>query len=152
MERDGPGARLLLTDLQVLFLLLNEARHRTLGRVFGSSREESNLVTWVLLGMVLVSTHAKVQTLKEPPSREALTNLGLATAVAGELLGELAGPAANDTPLFGELMLLAALGTLARPAVRAVRDWHPVHRGMVHFHHRYGHLLPTRRARLSAGP
>ena len=49
MSADFGAGRLLLADSRLTFAVLNDARYRTLNGVFGVSREQANLLTFVLL-------------------------------------------------------------------------------------------------------
>src|SRR3954447_9002962 len=46
----GPG-RLIFGDATIVFLLLNEVRHRVMARLFGVSRKDSNIVTAVAVAV-----------------------------------------------------------------------------------------------------
>ncbi len=134
------GTRLLRTDIRMACMLLNEARHRTIQGVFGVSRDQSNLVTLIALGVLAQGTHHHaVRVLKAPGPRPADAVLG--TAVLKELVHGIAGPDSKDTPLIGTLVAIAVLGRLSRPvfedSFRAIRA--SARRTRAIFGQRYGH-------------
>jgi len=113
----GSG-HLFLADSRLAMALLNYARHRALHRVFGVSREQSNLLTFVL---ALVAADAAY----EGARRAARTPLGLNSAHAvmgGYALRHTAlgitGPSGKDVPALGTLMSIAIVGGLAAPGLR----------------------------------
>src|SRR5579884_3525336 len=55
----GGGARLLLSDVSTARVLLNEARYRTIERLFGVPRENAGLLTLVALGTLAAGVRAK---------------------------------------------------------------------------------------------
>jgi hypothetical protein len=137
------GARLLITDLRVAYLLANEARYRALERVFGISRDQANFVTFALLLLTAETVSDKVERALHGIGGPTRADAALGTALANEVLGEIAGRPARDTPMFGALVALALVGGLSVPAVR--RSMHGVsaasHHTLVAFRHRYGYLV-----------
>ncbi len=137
------GAGLLLTDFRVAYLLANEARYRALERMFGVSRGQANLLTFVLLVLAANAAGEKVEGalhgLRGPTRADAL----LGTVAAKELLAEVAGRPARDTPMFGALVALALAGGLSVPTVR--RSMQEVssnsRRMLAVFRNRYGYLI-----------
>jgi hypothetical protein len=143
IRADEQGATLLLSDLRVAYLLLNEARYRTLERVLGVSREQANAVTLIALLMLAESTRGRAEQLRavQPPSR---TDALLGAAALREGVYGIAGTTADQTRMFGVLIALAVMGRLSLPAIR--HGIHGVrtesHRLRANFGHRYGHLVP----------
>jgi hypothetical protein len=137
------GARLLASDVRVASLLANEARHRAIDRVFGVPREQANLLTLIVLGLLLHATHDKIDQLLRGPGPPTRTDAALGGAVVRELLYDLGGPASRNTPLFATLLTFALLAGLSGPAarrsLRGIRA--SSHRTRVAFNHRYGHLV-----------
>lgn len=138
---DVEGVRLLTSDLTTLALLLNEARYRTLERVFGLTREQANLATIVLLlGVSAATREGAIKALKAPGG-PSVPDVALAMGVTREALHGIAGPSFDKVPLFGTLITLAALAHISRPVVS--RTTHAIHlrthRALLAFEHRYGH-------------
>ena len=137
------GAQLLVTDIRVAYLLANEARYRALERVFGISREQANVVTFVLLLVAAQTVSDKIDRALHGIGGPTKADGALGAALANEVLGEIAGRPARDTPMFGPLVALALVGGLSAPAVR--RSMHGLsvtsHRTLVAFRHRYGYLV-----------
>jgi hypothetical protein len=141
-EPDG-GRELFLIDMSAGFALANEARYRTLERVFGIKRADANLLMAVMALMVANTVYEKAAAVgspKPPPIRD----LAIAFGVLRESIYGVAGPAASDTPLAGTLIALAVLVGLTRePVIRSLHGVRSssrrVYRG---FRGRYGHLIP----------
>ena len=140
---EASGARLLLTDIRIAFLLANEARYRTMEGVLGVPRDQANLVTLVTLGMLLEAAHDKTEQLLRGPGPPTRADAALGAAVLREVLYGVGGSPTRDTPLFSALVTVALLGGLSGPAVRrSVRGIRAAsHRTRRSFNHRYGHLV-----------
>jgi hypothetical protein len=142
---DVAGARLLVSDVRVALLLVDEARHRAVERVFGVSREQSWQVTLIALALVAHATHEKSDQLLKGPGGPTRSDVVLGAAGLRELLTWISGQSSRDTPLVGSLVMVALVGTLVRPGVS--RAAHGIrtssHRARLSFKHRYGHLLPA---------
>jgi hypothetical protein len=138
---DVEGIRLLASDLTTVVLLLNEARYRTMERVFGLSREQANLATMVLLLGVTAVTRESALKAMRAPGAPSVPDVALGVGVMREALHGVAGPSFDKTPLFGTLLVLAALAHICRPvASRTVHAVHTrTHKARVAFEHRYGH-------------
>jgi hypothetical protein len=137
------GPELFLTDAGAALAVANEARYRTLERVFGIQRSDVNLLTAVVALMVANSVYEKVTTVR-PPRPPSIPAVAIGVGALRESIYGVAGPASRDTPLGGTLIALAVLGGLARPpVVRSIRgtrsSWRRVHHS---FLSRYGHLIP----------
>lgn len=143
-RRQSEGGReLFLVDVSAGLALANEARHRTLERVFGIRRSDANLLTGVMALMVANSVYEKVAAAgrpKPPPIRDVAIGLG----VLRESIYGVAGPAASDTPLAGTLIALAVLVGLTRePVTRSLHGMRSSSRRAYRgFRGRYGHLIP----------
>ena len=112
-------ARLFFGDAAIVLLLLNNVRHRMVARVFGVSREDSNLVTVVAIGSAAVAVHATATRVRR---RSGVTHLSRTPrseppSLRGTALG-IAGEPSRAVPAFGGLMALALLGRSSRPALR----------------------------------
>jgi len=119
------AGRVFLSDSRLAFAVLNEARYLSLSRAFGVSREQANLLTFVL---ALGGTSAAFATARRIV-RGPFPVSGSDAAISGFLVREaglgMAGPAAREVPLFGTLVAVAMIGGLAMPelrrALRAIR-------------------------------
>jgi hypothetical protein len=124
-------------------LFADEARRRTLQRLFGLSRNQANLATVVGLLTLAQATQNATQRLLRPGATPTVRDGVLGVAVARELLGAAAGPPSRDTELLGTLITLAFLGHAARgigkKSGHAIRSG--THRADVGFRHRYGYLI-----------
>lgn len=136
---EAGGTRLLAGDVRTALFLLNEARYRTLERMFGMGKTEANLLTAVIALAAADTADHFISGLTPPRAGDVALGLGGSRA----LFQEIAGPSARETPLFASLFTLAVLGGTARPAIswsaRAARS--ASHEMRVAFHNRYGHLL-----------
>jgi len=108
-------ARLFLADSRLAFLVLNHARLVVLRSVFGVSREQANLLTFVLALGAADAAYATARRMIHPPRDEYL---GVAAFALREAVLGGAGPAARDTPGFAPLLAVGVLGGLALPTVR----------------------------------
>lgn len=139
------GARLLVSDVRVVLLLVDEARHRVVGRLFGVSREQSWPVTLIALALLAKAAHDKSDQMLRGPGGPTRYDVALGAAALRELLTVISGPSSRDTPLVGTLVMIAVAGALVRPGLS--RTAHGIrtssHRVQLSFNHRYGHLLPT---------
>jgi len=149
----GGGARLLVTDAGVGFLLVNEARRRLVERIFGVSSDQTVLVTLIAAGLLAQALHARATQAIGPPSVPALGDVAIAAGVAKDVGHEIAGDWSRDFPGFGALVAVVVLGTLFRPVLRwSFRDLKAAaHRTRIMFEHRYGHLLRYDRLRSRSG-
>ena len=142
---DVAGARLLVSDVRVALLLVDEARHRVVERLFGVSREQSWQVTLIALVLLASTAHDKSDQLLKGPGGPTRSDVVLGAAGLRELLTWISGQSSRDTPLVGTLVMVALVGALVRPGVS--RAAHGIrtssHRARLSFKHRYGHLLPA---------
>lgn len=143
------GARLLVSDGRMVYLLLNEARARAIARLFGISGPNSALVTIIALGLAGEMAHRKVVRLIRAPGAPELGEAALGASVLTQSVRWIAGPGTGDFPLFGPLVLFAVVGTAFRPVLRAtvhgVRN--SAHRAHTGLDHRYGHIIRRNRPR-----
>ena len=141
------GGKLLLSDARLTLALLNEARCRSIERLFGVSRDSQFLLTLILVGM---SAQAVERRVKQALGLTAMPSQGDTVLGAG-LLKEgahaIAGDWSRETPLFGTLVVIVVVSTAVRPAVRA--SAHGLRRAghlvRYEFDHRYGHLIRRNR-------
>jgi hypothetical protein len=112
------GPMRLETDLQIVLHMLNEGRRRSLQSAFGITREEADLVSLVLLGMIGHSVHRRWTRFMSGPLFPSAGDSALSVAATRELVQTIAGPASRDTSMFGTLVAVAAAGGVALPIVR----------------------------------
>jgi hypothetical protein len=143
LAADEAGAKLLISDLRVAYLLINEARNRTLERLLGVSREQANMVTLVALLMLAEGSHGRAQRLRDVQGPSRLDTM-LGAAVLREAIYGIGGAAADETRMFGVLIALAVVGRLSVPSIRRAIHGASTHsrRARSYFNHRYGHLIP----------
>jgi hypothetical protein len=118
METTAPFGtpRLFLTDSRLALTVLNHLRHQASNRVFGTSREQANALTVVLLLGAADSTYEAARRITRTRLRVSDAGLG-AIALREAALG-VAGPGARAVPGFGALVAFALLGGLAAPGIR----------------------------------
>jgi hypothetical protein len=122
-----PGAaRLLIGDAGIGFLLLNEVRHRVVGRVFGVSRKDTNLVTAVAIGLMAGGVASGTARLRSHRLRPSGAEAALGAAALKESAHSIAGEWSRATPFFAAtialIMLEKSLGPGLRASLRAARD------------------------------
>ena len=111
-------ARLFFGDAAIVFLLLNDVRHRIVARVFGTSRDDSNLVTVLALGSAAVAVHgtaARLRTIRRHPSG---ADSVIGAAVLREAALGIAGAPTRAVPAAGALVAFALAGRSSRPVLR----------------------------------
>jgi hypothetical protein len=111
-------ARLFFGDAAIVFLLLNDARHRMVARTFGTSRGDSNVVTVVALGSAAVAVHgtaARLRSIRRHPSGAESV---IGAAVLREATLGIAGAPTRAVPAAGALVALALVGRSSRPVLR----------------------------------
>jgi hypothetical protein len=141
------GARLLAADARVASLFADEARRRTMQRLFGVPREDkSGLATLIALLALGEALQRRTEGMSRP-NPPTLPGVVIGVGLVRELAYDIAGPWSRDSPYFGTLMAFALIGGTARWAVRA--STHQVrklsHQGFSEFAHRYGHLVRPNR-------
>ncbi len=141
------GAKLLLTDGRVVFLLLGEARRRTMARIFGVPEDKTGLVTVIAAGVLARALHDRVAGAVTVPGVPGLGSAVFVGTAAKDAAHLIAGDWSRDTPLFGTLVAVVVLGTTLRPVLRvSFRDVKAsADRARIAFDHRYGHLVRRNR-------
>jgi hypothetical protein len=137
------GSRRLLSDMRTTFLLVDEARHRTIARLFAIPKDQENLLTLVVALMLAEAASEKLNRFRSMPGVPSLGDGLLGLGSLREVLCGVAGPASRETPTTAILLMGAVLAGGAGPAV--VKSLHGLrsssHRASVGFHHRYGYLV-----------
>ena len=108
--------QLFVTDSRLVLTVLNHLRYQALNRVFGTSREQANLLTVVLLLGAADSAYEYARRISG--MRLHVSDAGLGTIALREAALGVAGPGARQIPGFGTLVALALLGGLAVPGLR----------------------------------
>ena len=109
-------SRLFITDSRLAFAVLNHLRYRALNRMFGVSRDQTNVLTVVLL--LSAAEGAYEATRRISGMRVSGTNAALGGFALREAALGVAGPSARAVPGFGTLVAFAILGGLAAPGLR----------------------------------
>jgi hypothetical protein len=143
------GARLLAADIRIASLFADEARRRTMQRVFGIPRgDKSGLATLIALVALGETLRRRTEGISAP-STPTVPGVVVGVSLVRELAYDIAGPWSRESPYFGTLLALALIGGTARMAVRG--SAHQVralsHKGIAEFEHRYGHLIRPNRPR-----
>lgn len=145
------GTALLLADARTAFILINHARKLAIVRTFGVSPEDANAVTAIGLLLIAGAAHDRIGRLLRGAGPPAPGDSLIAGGSVRALLGAVAGPAVDETPGLGTLIVLALAARTAGPtAIRSLRGLRAgSHRATVGFRHRYGYLVDPghRRAR-----
>jgi hypothetical protein len=112
--RELGGADLLFMDVRLRSLLIAEARHRAITRVFGTRTEDqSAFATLILLGAGAAVLRDLLPRPWHPSRRDAVLGGSLMNAS----LRGLAGAPSKGMPLAGGLIAAAILSHSLRPAV-----------------------------------
>ena len=108
--------QVFLSDARLALAVVNHLRYQALNRVFGTSREQANALTFVLL---LGTANSAYETARRVRGmRLRATDAGLGTIALREAALGVAGPGARQVPGFGTLVAFALLGGVAVPGLR----------------------------------
>ena len=113
----GTG-RLILADSRLAFHVVNQLRHLALRRMFGVSREQANLLTFVLAAGAADAAYLAARHAVRAPLGLSGTDAALGGLVLRESALGLAGPASRGAPWFGTLLAFAVLRGVVRPGMR----------------------------------
>ena len=118
METSAPFGtpQLFLSDSRVVLSVLNHLRYQALNRVFGTSREQANALTVVLLLGAADGAYEAARRISG--MRLRVSDAGLGATALREAALAVAGPRARAVPGFGTLVAVALLGGLAAPGLR----------------------------------
>lgn len=141
--RSSGGGQALAGDMEIAFVMINEARYRTMARLFGCTRDQTNLITFVAALAVAEAARGQWKRLTSGPAMPSMSDDVLGVAMVRELLAGVAGPAVRDTPQLGTLLTLAFLGRAFGPlVVRSIRQAKAGSQRLNSgFRHRYGYLV-----------
>jgi hypothetical protein len=117
-ETDGFGTgRLFVADSRLGLALINSARYWALNRLFGVSRQQANVVTFLMTVLAAEAVYESGRRMiRAPRVSGADAAVGLLALREGAL--GLAGPGARQTPHAGALLAFAMLGGVAVPRLR----------------------------------
>jgi hypothetical protein len=108
--------QLFLTDSRLALTVVNHLRHQALHRVFGTSPEQDNALTFVLMLGAASSAYETAQRIRGwHPSR---WDAELGTVLAREAVVGIGGPGAQAIPGFAALVTFALVGGVALPRLR----------------------------------
>jgi len=113
----GTG-RLVLADSRLAFHMANHLRHLVLRRMFGVSREQANLLTFVLAAGAADATYLAARHAVRAPLGLNGTDAALGGLVLRESALGFAGPAGRAAPWFGTLLAFAVLRGVVHPRMR----------------------------------
>jgi hypothetical protein len=110
--------QLALADARLALGIVNHLRYQALNRAFGTTREQANVLTAVVLlagvdGMYEGAKRITGARLHVSPVDAILGAVALRDGALG-----LAGPSGREIPGFGTLIAFAMLGGLAAPRLR----------------------------------
>ena len=145
------GAELLAADARVASMFADEARRRTMLRLFGIPKaDKSGLATLIALLALGEAFQRRTNGYKRPNPTVVGGVIGL--GLVKELAYDIAGPWSRESSYFGTLLAFALMGGAARMAARAsVRGVRSAsHKGFSEFDHRYGHMIRPNRPRPKA--
>jgi hypothetical protein len=115
----GTG-RVFVADSRLALGALNYGRRRALERYFGVSREQANLLTFVLALAAADMAYETTRRVVRAPLALTGADLTMGGFAMREAALGVAGPSLRATPLLGALVTVAVLGRLALPGVRRV--------------------------------
>jgi hypothetical protein len=108
----------LLADARLAFALLNYARYGVLKSVFGVSREQANVLTFILAMTAADAAYETTKRVIHTPLPVRRSDAAIAAVLLDEAAHAIAGPQSRNIPLFGTLLILGAAGSLAVPSLR----------------------------------
>ena len=116
------SVRLFVGDAIIAFRLLDEVRHRIMAAVFGTSRNDSNLVMLFVIAAfgaafrrAAAAPRTQVRKVRSSPTAVGDTMIG--AAVARETLDSIAGHRAKKTSFGAGLIVFALVVHSLRPAI-----------------------------------
>jgi hypothetical protein len=116
--------RLILADTRLGLLVLNEFRHWSLNRVFGTSRAQDNLLSLVLVLVAARTAHDLRQQMPQMP-RTSMGGAAGGVLVVYEAATGYAGPQSHAAPIVAVPITAGLIGAVllggARRAARGLR-------------------------------
>ena len=111
-------SQLFLSDARLVLALLNHVRYQALHRAFGISREQTNVLTAVLLLGAADGAFETARRVTGMRMHVAGGDAALGAVALRDAALSVAGPSARAIPGFGTLVAFAILGRIAAPSVR----------------------------------
>jgi hypothetical protein len=115
---DVRAEQVFLADSRLALLLLNHARYALLNRLFGTSREQANLLTVVLALTIADGAYVTARHVARAPFRISGADAGIGGFMIREAALGVGGPPVRAVPLSGALVAVAVLGGVALPGLR----------------------------------
>jgi hypothetical protein len=113
----GTG-RLFLADSRMALAVLNHVRYQVLERSFGVSREQANVLTFVLVASAADAAYVATRKVVRVPLRLSATDSAIGAIALRDAALRVVGPEAREGPLVGTLLAFAIVGRFALPALR----------------------------------
>jgi len=113
----GAG-RLFLIDSRIAFAVLNHARYFALNRMFGTSREQANVLTAVLAVTAAGAAYESGHRMLRAPLRVSGADLAMGGFVVREAALGVVGPGYRNVPGLGALVAFGVIGSLGVPRLR----------------------------------
>src|SRR3954467_6844993 len=117
-ESEFGAGRLLLIDSRIAFAVLNHARYFALNRMFGTSREQANVLTAVLAVTAAGAAYESGQRMLHAPLRVSGGDLAMGGFALREAAIGVLGASTRNVPGLGALVAFALVGGLAVPRLR----------------------------------
>jgi hypothetical protein len=111
--RIGPAG-----DAAIVFMLLNEARHRTIQSALGVSRRDSNLVTAAVVALAVAGVERNAARMRAMRVRPSLAGTAIGAAAMKEGLHTVAGDWSRTSPFFGGMIVAVLLEKSFGPSLR----------------------------------
>jgi hypothetical protein len=105
-------------DAAIVFLLLNEARHRMVQSAFGISRRDSNVVTAAVVALAIAGVERNAARMRAVKVRPSLADTAIGVAAMKEGAHTVAGNWSRTTPFFGGLIAVVLLEESFGPSLR----------------------------------
>jgi hypothetical protein len=109
--------RLVVADSRLVLLALNEVRYWSLNRVFGATREQANILTFVLALSAAEAAHQTARRVLHPPHVSG-ADAALSALAVREAAIAIAGPAAREMPLFVTVLTVGFVGSAGLRALQ----------------------------------
>ena len=111
-------SQLFLADSRLVLAVLNHLRYQALNRAFGTSREQANVVTAVVLVVAADGAYEAARRIGGMRPHVSGADATFGAAALREASLSMAGPSVRAIPGFGALVAFAILGGFAAPALR----------------------------------
>src|SRR4051812_10990687 len=119
-ESEFGAGRLFLADSRIALAVLNHVRYLALNRMFGTSREQANLVTAVLVVTAAGAAYESGQRMLRAPLPVSGADVAMGGLVLREAALGVVGPINRNVRGFGALVAFALVGSVAVPGLRRV--------------------------------